>query len=255
MIKLSYKKFWFIPTIEYYYWYDNKSFWFFDVVTISQLPNKFNNKSFKESIFNTWITNLWKDFESLFNSFSKTTRNEIRRAEKEWITYHVKNNPSKNDLLEYLDFYNRFLKTKHLPTITSENILKYIWNVFLTYSKIDEEILGYHLYIYDLSIKKVRLLHSCSLFRQKKWMKNVVNLIWYANKGLHYWDMNYFKEKWFIEYDRWWLYLWEIDKQKINIDKFKLSFSPNIVEHYNYERIPLMFKVFYKIKLLIWKIF
>ena len=151
MIKLSYKKFWFIPTIEYYYWYDNKNFWIFDIVTISQLSNKINNKSFKELIFNTWITDLWEDLGLLFNSFSKTTRNEIRRAEKEWVTYHIKKDPNENDLLEYLDFYNRFLETKHLPTISSENILKYIWNVFLSYSKINEDILSYHLYIWFIN--------------------------------------------------------------------------------------------------------
>jgi len=245
MLKIKFKKFLILECVEYYFWFDNKKYWFLDLVSIYYLDKQLKNHKYNQECLYTWITSLKESNEEIFNKFSKTVKNEIRRAGREWVMYYINNNPNEDDLKKYHDYYNIFRKSKGLPPVSFFSILKYKNYIKLTYSKVKDEILSYHLYIYDFSIKKVRLLQSCSLFREKNCWKEFINLIWYANKGLHYRDMNYFKDKWFVEYDRWWLYLWDTDKQKINIDKFKLSFSPNIIKVYKYEKVNTLVKLFY----------
>lgn len=80
------------------------------------------------------------------------------------------------------------------------------------------------------------------------------NLIWYANKWLHYFDMEYFKNIWYIEYDWGGLYLWKEDASRQNIDTFKLSFHPDLKDFYNYEKIPYILNSLYSFKQKIWKI-
>lgn len=236
MIKVSYKRFWILPIQEHYFWYTEKKAWWFDNIFINQIEQEIKTIWFIKSIFNTWTTSLIQDEIVIFKSFSDTTRNEIHRAQKEWIQYWYIAKPNINELKEYHTFYNQFLKAKWLKLTAFANIKKYQGHLFLTYSILGDEKLNYHLYIVDESIGKVRLLQSCSLFRGQS-DKNKINIIWYANRWLHYHDIQLFKDLWYKVYDWWWLYLWEGDKQKINIDKFKLSFGPEIVTQYNYERL------------------
>lgn len=253
MIKISYKKFWILPIREYYFWYKQGKIWFLDNIFIFQINEEINEKWFKKNIFNSWIIDLKQEAEAILKKFSDTTRNEIKRAAKEWLQYWYKENLMWNDLVKYYLFYNEFLKAKWLKTISIFDIEKYKGHLFLTHSMLENEILNYHLYIIDKSTEKVRLLQSCSLFRKES-DKNKINIIGYANRWLHYYDMKLFKELWYWEYDFWWLYLWTEDKQKINIDKFKLSFWPETVTQYNYEKISLFINYFYKVIVLIWKI-
>lgn len=253
MIKLSYRKFWILPIKEYYFWYKEGKIWFLDNIFINQVEPEINLIWFKKSIFNTWIISLLQDEEAIFRRFSDTTRNEINRAQKEWIQYWHTIKPGIHELKEYHKFYNQFLKAKWLRTTSLSDIMKYKGHLFLTYSLLDNERLNYHLYITDQSTEKVRLLQSCSLFRNES-DKNKINVIGYANRWLHYHDIKLFKDLWYKEYDRGWLYLWEDDKQKVNIDKFKLSFGPETKIQYNYERISPCINIFYKLSKNIWKI-
>ncbi len=262
MIEITYKRFWIIPTYEVYFGYNNKkTYKKFSIVEIINICDDLDLKWFKKNIHHTWITNLNENLEQTFQSFSKTTRNEIRRAEKEWVEYIAIDNPSELELKKYYIFYNEFLKSKNLPIITYDNIKKFRWNLILTVAKKDWEILCYHAYINDKELKKIRLLHSCSHFRLLS-QDSIIsegggkrNLIGYANKWLHYFDMWYFKNIWYNEYDWWWIYNWEGDISKLKISKFKQSFSPVEIDLYNYQRMPFVLEILYKIKLLIWKIF
>lgn len=239
------------PIIRYYFGFNrikNNILNFFYIIEIIQSKKQLNLNWFKEEIFNTWIINLEKSEDIIFKNFSSTVRNEINRAIKENIEYELikEFNLYKK---EYINFYNRFAKIKWLQKIswsTFNNIEK---NIYLTKAYYNNLILVYHLYIFDKDIWKARLLQSCSLFRDNKIEINK-NLIWYANKWLHYFDIVKFKELWFLEYDFWWLYLWETDIEKLNIDKFKLSFWPKIETNYNYIKYWTFFKLIFKF---LWK--
>lgn len=121
-------------------------------------------------------------------------------------------------------------------------------NLFITRAIFNERILVYNIYLFDKEIKKVRLLHSCSHFRIEENLNK--NFISWANNWLHFFNIKLFKEKWFNYYDFGWLYLWDKDQAKINIDKFKLAFWPEIIELYNYTKYWSLFKIIWKI---IWK--
>ncbi len=211
-------------------------------------------RNFNEEYLYTWITSLNNEQNSeIFNKFNKTVRNEIRRAEKEWIMYYINNNPNKEDLKSYYVFYNKFRKSKSLNPVSFSSILKYMGHIKITYSKIWNEILSYHLYLVDEEIKIVRLLQSCSLFRENC-DKNNINMISYANKWLHYFDMTTLKDLWYKKYDWGGLYLWNNDFSKINIDKFKMSFAPDIIRLYKYNKINPIIKIFYSFYLWLWRI-
>lgn len=236
MIKIRYKKFGILPITEYYFWYKEEKRWSFDSVFINQMTTEIKDDTYTKSDFTTGIIDITQGEEIIFKNFSDTTRNEIHRAEKEGITYTHIDHPNKEELKSYHRFYNQFLKAKGLKTIAFWTIKKYIWHLVLTYSTLENEILNYHLYLVDSTIGKARLLQSCSLFRKES-DKNKINIIWYANRWLHYYDMKFFKWKGYQEYDWGWLYLWEEDKQKINIDKFKLSFGPETTTQQNYQKL------------------
>lgn len=251
MIIQKTKKFIF-PITRYYFGFDkikkNIILDFFSVTEIIQSKEKLNLNWFKEEIFNTGIINLKENKDIIFKNFSSTVRNEINRAKREWIMYKIIDN-FKSYKKEYIKFYNKFATLKWLPIIKHNHFNWLESNIYLTAAYYDNSILVYHLYIFDKNIWRIRLLQSCSLFRDNKLEINK-NLIWYANKWLHYFDMIKFKELWFLEYDFWWLYLWETDIEKRNIDKFKLRFWPQIEINYNYVKYWLFFKFLFKI---LWK--
>lgn len=178
MLKLCYKKFNLIKTEEYYFWYQKHKISPFQIISISEVENKLKLKWFKEHVFHTWITDLSYNLDDIFWKFSKTTRNEIKRSNKEGIKYKIIENPDDDILRQYHKFYNKFLKSKNLPTVRYWNIKKYNWIIYITYALKDWEIICYHVYINDYSLKKVRLLRSCSLFRNlNKSMNEWIKLI------------------------------------------------------------------------------
>lgn len=233
MIKINF--FW---IKKYYFSYDFKKHSALTTVSIVQLKENIEIPGFKKQLYNTWITDLTNNEEDIYKNFSSTIRNEINRAKKEWIEFFYHKKITKKILKKYIKHYNTFLKSKNMLTLFQRIFWFLLLNklkkhLFLSYSMKDNEVLNYHLYLIDHNIGKARLYQSSSLFRKSS-DKTKINLIWYANKWLHYYDMTALKELWFKEYDRWWLYLGDEDKQKMNIDRFKLAFNPSKEVHYNY---------------------
>lgn len=240
------------PITRYYFNFNkikSNIFSTFSVVEILQSKKQLKLQWFKEEIFNTWIINLNESEEFIFKNFSATVRNEVNRAKKEWIIYEFIDNITDNYKNEYISFYNKFAEIKWLEKINKNYFYWLNSNLYLTKAIYNNSILVYHLYIFDKDIWIIRLLQSCSLFRDKKIEINK-NLIWYANKWLHFFDILKFKELGFLEYDFWWLYLLKTDIWKLNIDKFKLSFWPKVETNYNYIKYWVFLKILLKI---LWK--
>jgi hypothetical protein len=166
---------------------------------IIQNEEKLNLKGWKESGYDTAITDLTKDKDDIFKSFSSTKRNEINRAEREDITYKIKDT-QKGTISNFLFFYNRFAAIKNLRKLHASDLKKFKKNdIIISTATYHNEDIVYHVYIQNG--EKIRLLHSCSLFRnvQDKQFRNIVS---YANNGLHYFDIIMAKEEGFEEYDR-----------------------------------------------------
>ena len=247
MLETTYKKFWIFPVKEYRYWYQNgggKSS-LITSIFISQIRKKLNIEWAFEKVCYTWILDLKLNEEDLMKKFSHTIRNEIRRAEKEGITYTYILKPDLETLKKYHQFYLKFAKIKKLEKIPFSAILKHRNYLALTYSIYEGDILNYHTYIVDKTVGETRLYQSCSLFREEN-EKSKINLIWYWNRWLHFYDMLLFKKLGYHTYDFWWISLSDNDEKR-NVDKFKLWFWPTIIEEYIYEKSPLLLRYAYKI--------
>ena len=241
----------FIPIHRYYFDYKKekkslyyKLFWITEVINIQQK----NIPWFNKEEFHTGVIDLSNNIEDIFNDFSKTKRNEIRRAEKEGVMYEVVEDFMTEEE-NYRQFYNLFAKDKWLPILQKNHFHWIEKNIVLTKWIKDNMILVYHLYLIDKNIGKVRLLQSCSLFRKEKELKKIIA---YGNNGLHFFDIKYFQQWWIQQYDFWWLYLWTADQQRVNIDKFKLWFWLDQVLLYNQQKYWIIINIFNKILYTLW---
>jgi hypothetical protein len=166
---------------------------------IIQNKEKLNLKGWKESDYDTAITDLTKDKDEIFKSFSSTKRNEINRAEREGITHRIKD-IQKETISNFLLFYNRFATLKKLRKLHASDLKKFKKdNIIISTATYHNEDIVYHVYVQDG--RKIRLLHSCSLFRNIE-DKQFRNIVGYANNGLHYFDIIMAKKEGFEEYDR-----------------------------------------------------
>jgi lipid II:glycine glycyltransferase (peptidoglycan interpeptide bridge formation enzyme) len=205
--------------------------WFYDKVFFLDIFKlvKYNQTS-KENLFfvkamdfYTIHIDLLKSESEIFDSFRKNTKYEINRAKKEGAKLFKLN----LTIDEYCNLYNSFIKEKKLSFISKKE-LEYYWNnlVILGGGKAEDEIVVINSYLVDS--KRARLFHSISLFRiDKNINKNFAGMV---NRFLHFEAMSFFKSQGFEIYD-----LGGIGKKKSTqtIDKFKLSFSNNIVlEHH-----------------------
>lgn len=109
------------PIKRFYFGYkwENDSF-FHSIFWITEIINttKIDLNWFYEEKFNTWIIDLNKSIDNIFKNFSATKRNEVNRSEKEWIKYEFIEKIDKNIILNYIDYYNIFAKTKWLQKIS-----------------------------------------------------------------------------------------------------------------------------------------
>jgi lipid II:glycine glycyltransferase (peptidoglycan interpeptide bridge formation enzyme) len=185
---------------------------------------------FKRSVKFTKLIDLTS--QQFTDSFDKKTLYEIRRATLEGIRCK-----SSVNIKEYISFYNEFINKKNLTSFLSEQELKRYSNAFiLRVAYLDgDEILVFHSYLIDMTIKRVRLLNSVSNIHDNTLNPSRKSLIGRANRLLHFEDMLYFKELGFITYDFGGYAYNTKDKSLMGINHFKDSFGGILVEESNYE--------------------
>lgn len=200
---------------------------FFNTFYITPLYHK-PVLGFKRITHYTTIIKL-TDFDetSLLHSFAKNTTYEIKRAMKEAISFEIE-----TSLDTFLNFYNSFARGKGLKEL-GVDMRDYGNQLLITKAVYDNEPLVMHSYIYDNTFKRVRLLHSASLFRNEH-DNNKRSLIGRANRHLHYKDMLFFLEKNYKAYDLGGYAFGTDDPQRIKINEFKDSFRGNLVCEKNY---------------------
>lgn len=202
----------------------------FRLVIYRQSQNLDNVFGFKREDFYTKIIELRQDLDQIFESIGKNTKYKINRASREGVHFTIE-----EDLNVFLDFYNEFSRSKSLSTLSKKVLRKYNNNLVVTKatkSKSESENLVMHSYIVDFESKRVRLLHSASLFRTDD--KKIRNLVGMANRFLHFEDMKYFKEHNFKVYDFGGYAYNTVDEQLKNINDFKDSFGATLLHESNY---------------------
>jgi len=204
--------------------------WFYEKVSICDIfklveYRQAKNKMllFKTNIFYTIHINLLDSEENIFQNFAKNTRYEIKKARRENAKLYQLNITKE----EYIKVYNSFAREKNLTLLTI-NEISYYWDklIILGAGKNRDDIFVIHSYICDNY--RSRLFHSISLFR----INNSIDskIAGNMNRFLHFEAIKFFKNKKYHIYD-----LGGIGKieSTIAIDKFKMSFSKNIIKEYN----------------------
>lgn len=172
--------------------------------------------------------------DETFQKFSSTTKNEIRRAEREGVnvTFYTSEDINSDDgalirmALLYTNMYaEKGMNGMELPI---KELLAYAKNgcLLISVASIDGAETVFHSYVvYE---GKSRLLHSCSEFRvADNAMRNAIGR---ANKYLHFKDMEYLASLGGDSYD------WggiSSSTEPNGIDKFKMSFGGDPVKYYN----------------------
>lgn len=193
--------------------------------------------------FYTKILFLTKDLINM-KSFTKNTRYEIRRAEKDRVEFQIE-----HDLSIFINFYNKFAAQSGLKPIKSLSEYKES-NILVTKAVKENRILCMHVYLLDKESYRARLLYSASHFRGLDDIK-LKGSIGRANRFLHYNDMIYLMDLNYKYYDFGGYAPMTKDISLININKFKDSFGGELIENSNY--ISLLLFILIKIKrLLVW---
>ncbi len=189
--------------------------------------------------FYTLITDLSKKSDELLQNFSKDTRYEIRRAEKQdEIIYEYWMAKNTNAVLtRFHNFYDRFAIAKKL-NVMDRRYLKRLADAGVLDLSVVQDKEGNDLvwHAYYRNTERVRLLHSCSLFRENADNASR-NLSGRANR-LHHWrDMLRFKQEGILCYDFGGWYEGNSDMEKLRINQFKSEFGGTVVKNYNCNQI------------------
>ena len=193
------------------------------------------------------ISDLSGGLESI--NLAKTVKQEINRSIKEnvqvsfFTSEDLLNN--KEILEEFSGSYHDMYQSKGMENIflNMKEIYGYIKaNAFLlSVAYLENTPMVFHSYVCDDCC--VRLLHSCSTFREGD--QNMRNAVGRANKYLHWRDMEYFYGKGMFHYD--WGGITSYEEPN-GIDKFKIAFGGTPVEYYNIRVLQsLKAKVLYKL--------
>jgi lipid II:glycine glycyltransferase (peptidoglycan interpeptide bridge formation enzyme) len=179
---------------------------------------------------------LDQSLDSIFNNFNSTTRNEIRRVEKD-STILFK---TSNDLNLFYGFYNKFAKSKKnlsqfngIYLLNKNDIMIVTIAAFQFNKEEPDEPMVMHLYLIDYEEKRAVLLNSASLFRYKEF-SHLKNKIGMANRFLHFRDMLYFRSLGLSKYDFGGYAINTNDTEKKQINFFKQSFGGEIITEYDY---------------------
>jgi hypothetical protein len=202
----------------------------YDVVFYRQSAKPFG-KRVQE--FCTPHINLQCEESLLWERITKNCRYEIRWAQtKDGIECYLLDIKKPDEMIEFCSVYNRFAETKGLGNV-NEAFLSAVndqGSLCITFAAKDSDRIVYHVYIRDM--KRVRLLHSCSLFRISE-DSGYRNMTARTNRFLHWWDILYFRESGVKIYDMGGWYTGDNDDEKKKVNDFKANFGADIKTEYH----------------------
>lgn len=165
------------------------------------------------------VSDLTLGIEKTMKGMHNTTRTHIKRAIKEGCSFHID-----NDIDAFVPYYNDFCRSKGLNDYTSKaRILKYK-DILSTRVEHNGITLARHINILDKVGKNAFLMFSCS---QRLDESADRRMIAWANKFLHYKDLEWLVNAGYEKYDWSGICLDEND-ERYSIGQFKLSFGGEI---------------------------
>jgi hypothetical protein len=194
---------------------------------------------FKQEDYFTKIIDLNQSEEAIFSSFSKTAKNQINRSVRENLQFEIEND---NDF--FIDFYNKFAKTKGLPLITNKIYFQKQDHFIITKVTFEGETLVVHSYLLDKKRKLARIHMGGSHYRERE----DKHLIGRANRFLLFQDMLYLKKEGFTVFDLGGYGVNTENEEILRINEFKDQFGGVIEQQSNYT--PYLLLLVRKLKLL-----
>ena len=183
----------------------------------------------------TILIDLQKTPDELLGEMSKTTRNEIRRAAKDELTFEFTAKADDKAISQFFTFYDEFARMKGLDGLNRERLTGMRDCESLVLSRVksaDGTVLVWHCYV--SARRRARLNHSASLFRAVDKAQQAVTSR--ANRYLHWMDMLELRDRGFTVYDFGGWYDGQEDVEKLNINKFKEGFGGQVTQQYNTDR-------------------
>jgi len=142
----------------------------------------------------TVVLPLDEPIEIIHANFSTSNKRSIKKSEAIGVACYFN-----NDRKEFIDFYNVFAKEKNLTPLDKSRAGEYegeSWKC--SYAVLNGEVLVAHSYIEDINAGIVRSMESGSMRLNSNYNpRDIAD----ANKLLHYFDINYFKERGLKFYD------------------------------------------------------
>lgn len=173
--------------------------------------------------------NLLCTIDEILSQMRKNTRYEIRRAlNRDKLHTVIIAEPSKDDVAEYIEYYNKFAASKKMHPIDEQRVRALTGkNMYAITKCFDDEdnILVEHAYYLDKKGKRTMLATSASLFRENE-NPEYRNLIGRANRMLHYKDLLAFKELGYEVYD--YGGIGDYNDELKAIAEFKLGFGGDV---------------------------
>lgn len=184
-------------------------------------------------VYVTPITDLTESQKDIQKHYSKDVRYEIRRAERENISYRIYDRLNTHTdavfireiAQKYFNFCDSIGQSALKSNLKQNEFLKLIIQGNLVVSKAEFEN-GWIYHMYQTDGMNAMLWFSFSDYREKGVNKSLAG---WANRGLHDHDIMYFREQGYRRYD--WGNIASRDEPN-NIDKFKMSFGGELKEVY-----------------------
>lgn len=166
------------------------------------------------------VSDLKLSMDELFSLMKSNTRNEIKRAIKEGISFEYG-----DDYDSFVPFYNSFCESKRLHDRTDlTRLQKYNAGdnrVVITKALYGGQVLTMHATVMNKIEKMAFLLFSCSQRLDKDVDKKMIG---WGNRYLHYKDFEYLKNEG-IELYEWSGIVTDPNDERYSIAQFKLSFG------------------------------
>ena len=182
----------------------------------------------------TKTIDLTQTEEEITAGYNKSTRYEVRRAEREDIEFAVGAEQE-----EFLQFYNGFAASKGFDLMNADELDRYWPNIQILKACHDGEPLVMHAYLMDEDASRGLMLHSASHFRNAD-DNQVRRLVGRANRYLHHRAIMWMRENGVRTYDFGGYAKDTQDEQMQAINKFKDHFGGQLIEESNYLSLALV---------------
>lgn len=196
-------------------------------VTFMSCPIKVDLSGFNRREQTTIVFDLSKSIDALWKDVGKTTRQRIKKAEREGVEIHVDKGHE-----EFIGLNDRFRKLKGLAphSVSPEYMQQY--GILFTAVLGDELLAG----CFNLS-DRMNMRGMIGATARLEVEPERQGLVSNANRMLEWEMLKYAKEKGMDTYDLGGYYTGDLpDHEKIKINEFKNSFGGELVVRYDYQK-------------------